>query len=164
MAPLRVRPAPPSSQEVGRHPPGALFIRSSKLPSIGPVQRIQTIFLRGTAGAGLAVLRLSVTVALIGDLGGAGGLGSCPRTALVAALGLLLCAGFMTSAAAAAAALWTLCDALAGGGGGGLVLVGVTVLQAVALAVIGPGAWSLDARLFGRKQVFSARDGDETSG
>jgi hypothetical protein len=41
--------------------------------------------------------------------------------------------------------------ALVGGGGGHAAFILVSVVNTAALALLGPGAYSLDARLFGRR-------------
>jgi uncharacterized membrane protein YphA (DoxX/SURF4 family) len=52
--------------------------------------------------------------------------------------------------------------ALVGGSSGHAAFILVSVVNAAALALLGPGAYSLDARLFGRRVlVVSARKGGE---
>ena len=82
---------------------------------------------------------------------------------LAVASGALLLIGFLTPAAAALAALLSVGSAL------GWSLTPVTailenrmaavlvVTNATALAFLGPGAFSLDARLFGRREVLIPR-------
>lgn len=70
---------------------------------------------------------------------------------LCALLGLLLVAGLWTPIAgvlAAAAAAW---NAYASAGDVGFYALLGTI--AIALALVGPGAWSIDARLFGMRQI-----------
>jgi len=69
-----------------------------------------------------------------------------------AAAGLLLCAGLWTPIIAGALSIFALWSALSGTRD----LWGQILLAAVsaALAMLGPGAWSIDARLFGRKRLI----------
>jgi uncharacterized membrane protein YphA (DoxX/SURF4 family) len=132
------------------------------------VQRLFTTFPSGSPGLGLLLLRLAVAAALLTH-GGASlavsGAGPDTRAvgALAAVTGGLLAAGFLTP----------LCGALASALAAGLALsllpsprtnifeAGlpslVVVLTAVALVLVGPGAFSVDAVLFGRREITFPR-------
>ena len=96
------------------------------------MQRLFSSFPDERPGAGLLILRATVAAALLMETGSA--------TALFAAAPLVV--GFMTPAAAVAAAVTALCCEA-------YPLAAV----AVALALLGPGAYSVDARLFGRREI-----------
>ena len=117
------------------------------------------MFPQGWPGVGLLLLRLSVA---------AGCLQACARRETPAvwllpelvALCASLCAGAFTPLAALlAAALQLPGAAKLSVTNGGLVVV--TILEAAALALLGPGAYSLDALRFGRRVILAEprRDG-----
>jgi uncharacterized membrane protein YphA (DoxX/SURF4 family) len=116
-------------------------------------------------GAGLLVLRIAVGVAAIGQgyacVAGAGtpAIPSVAAGLLAITTGALLAIGFLTPCAGALVVLG--CAALAqpwvpvltseaSPGGWAALFVGAV---AAALVPLGPGAFSLDARLFGRRQI-----------
>jgi uncharacterized membrane protein YphA (DoxX/SURF4 family) len=66
-------------------------------------------------------------------------------------LGLFILAGLWTPAVGALVAVVQVGIALAGAGDGSMAII-LAALGAT-LAMIGPGAWSIDARLFGRKYI-----------
>ncbi|HVP00282.1 MAG TPA: hypothetical protein VMT15_19560 [Bryobacteraceae bacterium] len=74
------------------------------------------------------------------------------RAVMEGPAGLLLCAGLWTPIAGAALSVLALWSALSGGGDpwGQILLAAV----GAGLAMLGPGAWSVDARLFGRKRLI----------
>ena len=120
------------------------------------VQRLYSTFARGWPGMGLLFLRLSAAITAFHFCGGTLALDrSLYKTAIEAAAALLLCAGLWTPIAGgvlAALAVWTAFsrtdDRWA------FILLAVVGL---ALAMLGPGAWSIDARLFGRKRLSLER-------
>ena len=67
-------------------------------------------------------------------------------------LGLLVLVGFWTPVAGSLIVLIEVWIALAGAGN---ELSFVLAVLGGTLAMIGPGAWSIDARLFGRKRLAS---------
>jgi len=117
------------------------------------LQRLYSTFARGWPGVGLLCLRL---IALIAAFHYAlSGLSSQPpflRMVIEGPAGLLLAAGLCTPIAGSALAVFAFWSAFSGGGDpwGQIVLAAV----GAALAMLGPGAWSIDARLFGRKRLF----------
>lgn len=127
------------------------------------MHRLFTTFPSGPAGAGLLLLRAAVGVALV-----ARGLpaaaardvsGPAFSLALVAIVcGVALVAGFLTPPASLLAAAVTAGDALATRVPAWIPAEGVAawallLSAAVALALVGPGASSADARLFGRREI-----------
>jgi uncharacterized membrane protein YphA (DoxX/SURF4 family) len=114
------------------------------------------MFPTGTAGVALLVLRLSVAASLVAD--------GTQRGALVASywllltfLGpaLLLMIGFLTPYASAftcLAQLWVF--ALSGSQHNFHLLL--SVLNSVVVAMLGPGAYSIDAHLFGRRLLAAS--------
>ena len=77
---------------------------------------------------------------------------------LATVLGLLLLAGLWTPIAGGLAALCALSYGLAHPADGWQSLLLGTI--GVALALLGPGGWSIDARLFGWKRIEIPRHGD----
>jgi uncharacterized membrane protein YphA (DoxX/SURF4 family) len=118
------------------------------------VRRFHSSFSRGAPGAGLLLLRLAAAAVLLADA--AAVLRPGTPAAFIAlgitslATGLLLLFGLWTPVAAAFATAIALWNALSGS-----PELGLHVLSAfinVALALLGPGGWSIDARLFGWKR------------
>lgn len=118
------------------------------------MRRLFSNFARGWPGVGLLVMRLVAGIAFIARAAATMHNGPLTTfaTAIVAILaGLCLLAGLWTPIAGslvAALGIWFACthveDPLA------------SVLLATigaALALVGPGAWSIDARLFGWKRI-----------
>lgn len=118
------------------------------------MQRLFSSFADGWPGAGLLLLRLVTGGVLL--YGGIASAWSAPYLAMAppviaAGAGVLLLLGLCTPVAGVVAAIveaWiafshpgNLCAPV------GLMNLGLS------LAMIGPGAWSIDARLFGRKQI-----------
>lgn len=108
-------------------------------------------FLGGAPGTGLLLLRLGtaflVPFTIISS--------RSPPLWLDIAVGLLaisLAAGFAVRVAASLAALAMLLAASQSSGGLAAILI-VQALQATALALLGAGAYSIDARLFGRRVI-----------
>lgn len=132
------------------------------------MQRLFATFPSGAPGVGLLLLRAGVAVALLVHTRACFGgneptLGMRAVGVLAALSGALLLIGLMTPLAATVAAL----------SGGGVALswlpsptpnvfdAGLTavlvVLVATAIALLGPGAFSLDAGLFGRREITIPR-------
>jgi hypothetical protein len=105
------------------------------------------MFPEGGPGAGLLLLRLSVALPLL--LYPSGG----PLMhALLALTAIGLCLGVLTPLLAVVCGLFSFYDFMVMGGAT-LPEAGIKLLAAGALALLGPGAHSVDARLFGRRVV-----------
>lgn len=112
------------------------------------------MFPQGLPGAGLLVLRLSLAPAVAAAIL----LLAAPAwvEAGVLALASAILFGVYTQPAALAGA--ALCVVVTFSVDGGLGWAAVVIgLNLIALAMIGPGAYSIDARLFGRKVIKLGR-------
>jgi uncharacterized membrane protein YphA (DoxX/SURF4 family) len=119
------------------------------------LRRLFSTFARGWPGVGLLLLRLVVGIALIGRA--VEKLNSGPSLQVIAvctvaiALALLLLGGLWTPVAGTLVAALELCTIpweL-----GSLSTHIFMAAMAAALALVGPGFWSLDSRLYGWKRI-----------
>lgn len=109
------------------------------------------MFPEGGPGVGLLLLRLSVALSLLLHPSG----GALARGVLtLPAIGL--CLGVLTPLLAVVCGLYA-CYGLLVMGGATLPEAVGALLAASALALLGPGAYSLDARLFGRRVITVPR-------
>jgi putative oxidoreductase len=123
------------------------------------VQRLFSSFADGWPGIGLLLLRLLTAAALI-HFGIANLREAFPLTIVVLqiigiAAGILLLIGLWTPVAGVLAAIvkvWIALSRYFSHSGDPWIAITQAVLSAV-LAMVGPGAWSIDARLFGRRRI-----------
>ena len=123
------------------------------------MQRLFSTFADGSPGVGLLLLRLLTGVALIhfgiANLREAPPLPTAVLQIIGVGAGVLLLVGLWTPAAGALAAIvkvWIAFSRYFSHSGDPWIAILQAVLSAV-LAMVGPGAWSIDARLFGRKRI-----------
>ena len=128
----------------------------------GVMQRLFSSFARGAPGAGLLLMRAATGGALIACACAALAAGPALRTVALhvasAGIGCLLLVGLWTPVAATLAALVAAIGAFSHPAEPGFYLLLATL--GAALALLGPGAWSIDSRLFGWKR-FEIRDPKE---
>jgi uncharacterized membrane protein YphA (DoxX/SURF4 family) len=128
------------------------------------LQRLFTTFPGGAPGLGLLLLRLAVAVRLLDHAAaclsdGGASAGAWLVGTLAVVTGALLVVGLVTpvsgamaAAAAAGLASSVLPSPIRNAFAAGAPALAVT-LAAVAVALIGPGAFSVDAALFGRREI-----------
>ncbi len=119
------------------------------------MQRLFSTFADGPPGIGLLLQRLLTGGALLYSLATppAGNVGAPQLIASIA--GLFLIVGFSTPVAgvvAACAEIWIAFVASSHAS-----LPAALAILSLTLALIGPGEWSIDARLYGRKHIVSPR-------
>ena len=119
------------------------------------MRRLFSTFARGWPGAGLVLLRLVAGTTLIAHGIEKIQTGQPMEQAILDILvigdGALLVAGLWTPIAGALVVILALWDALAQHGNPCPCILLATI--GVALALLGPGAWSFDAWLFGWKRI-----------
>jgi len=118
------------------------------------LQRLFSTFADGWPGGGILLLRLLAGGFLISR--GIAAASAEPHTGVpqvvAAAAGLLILGGLWTPVVGVLAGMvetWVACTQ-AGSQLLAILLAGLSL----SLAMIGPGAWSMDARLYGRKQIL----------
>jgi uncharacterized membrane protein YphA (DoxX/SURF4 family) len=119
------------------------------------LQRLFSTFANGWPGFGLLIQRLVLGIALlyhgIALLRGVPALEPIVPDLTGSVLGLFILAGLWTPAVGALVAVVQVWIALTGAGDEYVAII-LAALGGT-LAMIGPGAWSIDARLFGRKHI-----------
>jgi uncharacterized membrane protein YphA (DoxX/SURF4 family) len=119
------------------------------------LRRLFSTFARGWPGAGILLMRLVAGSGLIGHAVTRFEPGlsveSVMTQVFAIALGLLLLAGLWTPIAGVLTLIVELGNALSQSGDPWVQVLLGTI--GVALALIGPGAWSIDARRFGWKRI-----------
>lgn len=120
-----------------------------------PLQRLFSTFANGWPGAGLLLQRLATAAGLLYC-----GLTHLKETSqfvsilpqlIGAGAGILLIVGLWTPVVGVVVAVVEVWIALSGGSDPWIPIL--LAALGSALAMIGPGAWSIDARLFGRKHI-----------
>lgn len=158
---LRLRVAPEGNISINLA--GCAFIEN--MSGRSPLQRLFSTFPSGRPGIGLLLLRLVLggLAATLGVLELAGAVEHSILVSVVAAIlvvsGAGLIVGFMTPLASALVGLCILGMALSWIPTPPLASMGVTlvallmVVTAIGLALLGPGAFSVDGQLFGRREI-----------
>ncbi len=112
-------------------------------------------FPQGCPGLGLVLLRLTVALQLLCGADAASAVLPWWQLSLLAVLLLLLVLGMLTPVAGVLSLLYQLPilthNQL-------LAAPALTILNAAALVLLGPGAYAADARLFGRRRLLSPPD------
>jgi putative oxidoreductase len=119
------------------------------------LQRLFSTFANGWPGVGLLLQRMLTATLLVRfgiiELAGKSFSPSMIPQLIAACAGILLLAGLWSPIAGTLIAAIELWIAFASGGDPWLAIV-LAILGGT-IAMIGPGAWSIDARLFGRKHI-----------
>jgi uncharacterized membrane protein YphA (DoxX/SURF4 family) len=118
------------------------------------MQKLFVTFPNGAPGIGLLLLRVAVSITVMSTVPMPAGEWLVLSVCIAVALALFI--GVMTPAAAGLVIALELLAALRGGIDSEPI-VALAVAQALALALLGPGAYSLDSRLFGRRLIFESR-------
>jgi hypothetical protein len=120
------------------------------------MQRLFSMFPHGGPGVGLLLLRLSVAAILFMDAARfSGGSSVLLLCVFVVLMSVSLSIGFLTPHLSVVACAAAVVHLLMGAHSGNLLHV-FPVINAAALTLLGPGAYSLDARLFGRRVTVVA--------
>jgi hypothetical protein len=119
------------------------------------LQRLFSTFANGWPGFGLLLQRFVLAIALLYPgavlLKGVSAVEPIVPGFIGSILGLFILAGLWTPVMGALVAVVQVWIAFTGAGDESVAII-LAALGAT-LAMIGPGAWSLDARLFGRKHI-----------
>ncbi len=119
------------------------------------MQRLFSTFADGWPGGGILLLRLLAGSALIdrGIAAAHAGAYAGPMLQMAgAAAGLLILGGLWTPVTGVLAGIVEVSIAFTQPGAQSMAIMLAGL--GISLAMIGPGAWSLDARLYGRKQIL----------
>jgi putative oxidoreductase len=120
------------------------------------LQRLYSTFARGWPGAGLLCLRIVGAAAAFHCAVTALGSRITPLWAVLeAAAGVLLCAGLWTPIGGVVLCVFAVWFAFSENGD--LWAHILLASMGAALAMLGPGAWSIDARLYGRRRLIPPR-------
>ncbi|MFK2904485.1 hypothetical protein ISP17_10945 [Dyella ginsengisoli] len=124
------------------------------------MQRLYTMFPDGRPGIGLALVRVALAVATLVEADAAGRALALPwLLPAVAAVAIALGLGLLAPIASVLALLAS-GAALRRADGLDAWICALAMLNALALFLLGPGAYSLDARIYGRRLVVM-QDDDE---
>jgi putative oxidoreductase len=118
------------------------------------VQRLFSTFPNAWPGVGLLILRAAAgfsALAMVHLVSAVTEAAALPARCVIVAIAVLLWIGLWTPIAAIAAAALQI--GTVGLGQELSAASAVNAALAVALAMLGPGGWSLDAKLFGRKRI-----------
>jgi putative oxidoreductase len=121
---------------------------------VSSLQRLFSNFANGWPGLGLLAQRVLIAVVLVSRVVAhiAKGTNSAALPELIGAgLSIFILVGLWTPVAGALVSLTEIWDLLCRTGDSWIPSIVATL--SAALAMIGPGAWSVDARLFGRKHI-----------
>lgn len=138
-------------KELSKNSPNLGVAHAVNAAMLSFVQRLFSMFPQGGPGFALLLLRISVAATFLMNLANPPGVAF--RYLLFACAGLIalsLSIGFLTPFLAVIACASGVANLLIGSHAGNLISV-FLILDATALALLGPGAYSLDARLFGRR-------------
>jgi hypothetical protein len=117
------------------------------------VLRLFSIFPTGAPGIALLILRISLAAAVLDSCFDVLKSAVIPLVCLALAAGsALLCLGFLTPVVSVVACAFEVAVLLLEGHADGR-FVALSSLNAIAIALLGPGAYSVDARLFGRREI-----------
>jgi uncharacterized membrane protein YphA (DoxX/SURF4 family) len=115
------------------------------------LRRLYSTFAPGWPGVGLLLMRLVAGGALMAHGFTRFGIEPSIQNVLAVAAGIVLLVGLWTPIAGALAAVLALWHTISQPGDRWTEIFLGTIC--VALALVGPGAWSVDARLFGWKRI-----------
>ena len=121
------------------------------------MQRLYSMFPGGGPGVALLLIRVAVAVGLLLDSGArAMGVSAHCDFSVRVAVAAILVAGVLTPVFAVLAAALTIANVITGTAN---VPIAILVsLDAIALMLLGPGAYSVDARRFGRRVLMTSTD------